>query len=138
MSRTEAVNIRLKTIGVYAMVSMLIGILVVFLILLFASMVNGQAFNFDDVRNLYSNYNVLYLINLIPVFFLISGGAYGDTRYKNKKKTESALNKHTQTIDRVIEYSNEIGNGNLSTTFSAKAGEIELEDSLEAMRKIQS
>ncbi len=128
-------NIRLKTIGTYAVVSLLIGALVVMLILLFTSLVNHQAFSYDGIRHMYAIYNVLYLINLIPLIFLISGGFYGNYIHENKHSYTQTIDQYASSIKKVIAFSKEIGKGNLAARFEAETGEEELRETLESMRQ---
>ncbi|MCK5345201.1 MAG: hypothetical protein KAR20_17450, partial [Candidatus Heimdallarchaeota archaeon] len=70
---------KIKTIVKYSMLASIIGIIVVLMILFFSSFMYRHSFTSQVVKDLYANYNIFYLINLVPVLFGIAGGLFANS-----------------------------------------------------------
>jgi PAS domain S-box-containing protein len=129
-------NIRaIKLIAVYTSGFVFAGILIVFLIQIFALISANQPFSFTSINNLYKEYNEFYLLNLIPLFSAIAGALTGRKISGIVDRSDKKLSDYESIFDRTIEFVNHVKAGNLNMQFVPVNGEVVLATALESMRE---
>lgn len=125
---------KIKLILQYAASALLLGLLVHFLIILFA-LIPLYHVSVENIHILYRTHNIFHLTNLIPLIFAIAGGYVGNLLYVKEEKISNKESSYHITIEAIVNFVREIEKKNLSTPFKAINGEKVLESALESMRK---
>jgi PAS domain S-box-containing protein len=125
----------IKLVAVYSLGFALGGFFIMILSLLFALIMTEPSFSFKSFNQLYTEHNVFYLFNLLPVFFGIAGALTGRKVSDLKDKTDRKISFYETTINRTVEFVQQIEKRDLNIPFVAINGEKVLEKAMESMRK---
>jgi PAS domain S-box-containing protein len=113
----------------------LIGIIILLLMLSFATIPSKYPLSFNSFNLLYKEFNVFYLLNLLPLFFGIAGAIAGKKASEIKDKSDRKISYYESTLNRTVDFVQQIEKRNLNTPFVSVNGEKVLESAMEAMRK---
>jgi PAS domain S-box-containing protein len=126
---------KIKLVVFYSSGFALGGLFIMILLLPFALIPAGYSLSFKSIGLLYREYNVFYLLNLWPVLFGLAGALMGKRVSDIKDKVDRKLAYYESTINRTVEFVQQIAKRDLKTPFVALNGEKVLEAAMEAMRK---
>jgi len=126
---------KIKLIATSALGFAFAGLVIMFLVIIFAIIPEGLSASVNGIRTLYSEHNEFYLLNLLPLLLGITGGFVGVKISDLKQKSENRLFSYKSTLDRTVEFVHRIEKKDLNTPFIAVNGEKLLETALESMRK---
>jgi PAS domain S-box-containing protein len=128
-------NRKIRLIVICSLVLAGAGCVIVLLVLLFALISAEQMLSFESVERLYNEFNVFYLINVLPVLLALAGALIGKKISGHKDITDKKVMSYKATLSRTIEFIQNIEKRELNTRFVASNGEKVLEAALEDMRK---
>jgi len=126
---------KIKLIATSALISAFAGLIIMFLVIVFAIIPEGSSLSADGIRILYHDHNEFYLLNLLPLLFGLAGAFFGGKISDLKQKSENRIFSYKSTLDRTVEFVRRIEKKDLNTPFIAVNGEKLLETALESMRK---
>lgn len=129
------INRKIKLMATFSMGFVIIGFLLMLLVFIFVLIPYGKSFSIGTINELYHEYNVFYLLNLLPFLLGLAGGYTGYKVSELQTRRESKISSFKDTIDHVVEFVLQIEKGNLNTPFISLESEEVLEDAMEAMRK---
>jgi PAS domain S-box-containing protein len=109
-------------------------IFLLFMILLFAIIPAGMPLSLISFADLFRENNVLYLLNIIPLFAAFAGAFAGRKISDIKDNADKKISVYENTINRTVEFVEKIKKEDLHTPFVAVNGEKVLETALEEMR----
>jgi len=126
---------KLRLVILYASGLALVGVIIMLLMLSFATIPAAYSLSFDSFKLLYKDYNAFYLLNLLPLFFAIAGAIAGKKISDFRNKSDKKISYYESTLNRTVDFVQQIEKRNLNTPFVAVNGEKVLESAMEAMRK---
>ncbi|MCK4921302.1 MAG: GAF domain-containing protein, partial [Bacteroidales bacterium] len=113
----------------------LVGIILMILVFVFALSILEEPFSLADIKKLHSEFNILYITRLIPIFFAILVGIITQKVLKKLDDKDKLQNSLLTSINDTKKFVNNIEQGNLNSQFKFDNGDKELRLSLESMRK---
>ena len=126
---------RIKYIGGKLLFFALLGIAVYVVILSLLVYMQYSTLATPGFKNIFTDFDLIYLTNLIPVLFCLLGLWEGIRSHRKMIALKETIHQQTSNINRTIDFAREIGNGNLEYRFVPMNGERVLGDSLDEMRK---
>ncbi len=126
---------KIKLITIYAAGSAILGLLLLFLILVFSLLTTPYTISFESIHTLYKAHNVFYMLNLIPVLLCLGGGFIGAGIFRKEEEANNKVSYYQGVIDQTVQFVQEIEKKNLNAPFVALNGEKVLETAMEAMRR---
>ncbi|MCK4992005.1 MAG: GAF domain-containing protein, partial [Bacteroidales bacterium] len=132
--RVEMIN-RYKYIGKRLLFFTLLGMAVYVVILSLLVYMQYSTLASSGFKNIFTDFDLIYLTNLIPVLFCILGLWEGIRSHHKMLALKETIQQQTSNINRTIDFAREIGNGNLEYRFVPVNGEQVLGASLDEMRK---
>ncbi len=126
---------KIKPLAAFIALFVLAGIIVRLIALSAALVPGGLTVSSANFRHLANTYQVLYLLNLIPLISGFLGAFVGLAAIRYREKKEVLITSYENIQSRILEFINQIEKGNLNFTYVPVSREKELSGSLEAMRK---
>ncbi len=126
---------RIKIIVSYILLFTSAG-LIVRLIALSAALVPAHlSISSGNYKSLVNTYNILYSLNLIPLFSGLLGAVSGVRKIKEEDQKRKHVSDYETMQTRLMTFANQIEKGNLDCGYVPVNGEKVLAESLESMRK---
>lgn len=126
---------KIMLVAKYSLGFALAGLITMLLVFLFSLILKEQPFSFRNIGLLYREYNVFYLLNLLPVLSGIAGALTGREVSALKDETDRKISSYEAILNRTVEFVRQIEKRDLNTPFVAINGEKVLETSMESMRR---
>lgn len=118
----------------FTVASIFAGFCLHYAIIIFALLAINRSISFENIALLYSNNNTFYLLDLIPLFFLIIGAFTGKKLADIRDRHNEKINQYESIVLRTVEFAGNIEKQNLTKQFIPVNGESVLAGALESMR----
>lgn len=125
-------NIRL--IFKWSAASALAGTCLLIIVLVFALVASEQTISYTGAGRLYSRYNAFYLLNLIPLLFILAGAFMGKKISDRLDRTDQKISDYENVINRTIDFVRHVEKQDFNRKFITENGETVLANALESMR----